>query len=380
MRPALAVAAFACSVVGAILGASASTAGGADPIDDSPLSTALDTVATDSAVTGFAIGIVSDGQFAYAHASGVRELGSGSGLDTSSVLHWASVSKPFVATAIMQLNERGLLTLDARLVDILPEYKSPDPRYRNITMRQLLLHTSGLPDVDDYQWDRPQFDDQALARWVLEESPRDLLFDPGSEREYSNIGYEVLGLVIEKMSGLGFEEYMARNIFEPLGMTRTTFIYPEVPEDLRTVGHSGTEHRAPVGHYPYNRRHAPSSTLNTNVKDMARFVRALLNGGELDGVRILDESSIDDMWTPRWTVRDDPFKAGAMGWVVEDYEGHRMVRHFGWDDGFRSALIIFPADRSAFFFVTNDETAPIGEFVKIAIGSRLNALDQGPLR
>jgi len=342
------------------------------------LSTRLDSIAMKNAVVGYAVGIVEDGRLAYVHAFGERELGSGSGLDTASVFHWASVSKPFVATAVMQLNERGLLDLDARLVDVLPEYKSSDPRSRDITIRQLLLHTSGLPDVEDYQWDRPVYDDRALARWVLEDSPRELLFDPGTDRQYSNLGYEVLGLVIEETSGMVFEQYMARNVFEPLGMARSTFLYPEVPEGLRTVGYTGSENRVPVGHYPYNRRHAPSSTLNTNVEDMARFAIALLDGGELDGVRILGQDTVKDMWAPRWTVRDDPFKAGAMGWVVEDYEGRRMVRHFGWDDGFRSALIIFPADMSAVFLVTNDETAPIGEFIKAAISELPTAGDRGP--
>jgi CubicO group peptidase (beta-lactamase class C family) len=340
-------------------------------LDESGLSQILDSIAIENAVVGYTIGLVAGGRLVYAHAFGETELDSGTRVKTKSIFHWASVSKPFVATAIMQLSERGELDLDARLVELLLDYKTTDSRHAEVSIRQLLLHTSGTPDVQDYQWDKPKYDDEALRRWVLDESPRDLLFDPGSDRQYSSVGFEILGLVIEQVSGLSFEDYMKRNVFDPLGMTDTTFYYPDVPESLRTVGHTDPTQRRPVNDYPYNRRHAPSSTLNTNVEDMARFVLALLNEGELDGVRILKSSTLDDMWTPRWVMHETPLPAAAMGWVVEDFNGHRMVRHFGSDDGFRSALLIFPDDESGLFLVTNDETTPMPDIARAALGELL---------
>ena len=161
------------------------------------------------------------------------------------------------------------------------------------------------------------------------------------------------------------------NIFDPLGMADTTFYYPDVPDPRRTAGHADPEHRRSVDHYPYNRRHAPSSTLNSNVDDMARFVLALLNGGGLGDERILERDTVAEMWTPRWTVQEDPLRAAAMGWVVEDYNGHRIVRHFGSDDGFRSALIILPDERAGLFFVTNDATAPVRDLVLAALADLL---------
>jgi CubicO group peptidase (beta-lactamase class C family) len=379
MRFALAWAGVALALAGPLAGAPNAVAGDAARASDTAPWTPVDSIADRHSVVGYAVGVVTVGDPIDTHAFGARALG-GASLETTSVFHWASVSKPFVATAIMQLVERGMLDLDAKLVRVLTDYRVTDARQTQISIRQLLLHTSGLPDVEDYQWDRPQLDDQALARWVLEESPRELLFDPGSARKYSNVGYEILGLVIARTSGLSFEQYMARNIFVPLAMTHTTFIYSEVPQSLRTVGHAGTERRAPVAHYPYNRRHGPSSTLNTNVGDMGRFATALLHGGELDGKRILRRETVERMWTPQWPVSEEPYQAAALGWVVEDYGGHRMVRHFGWDDGFRSALIIFPADQAAVFLVSNDETAPIGELVKAAIGERLSIGGPGAAR
>jgi CubicO group peptidase (beta-lactamase class C family) len=113
---------------------------------------------------------------------------------------------------------------------------------------------------------------------------------------------------------------------------------------------------------------------------MARFVLALLNEGELDGARILKSSTLDDMWTPRWTTRESPFQAAAMGWVVEDFNGHRMVRHFGADDGFRSALLLFPDDESGLFLVTNDETTPMPDIARAALGKLLAGGESGEQR
>jgi CubicO group peptidase (beta-lactamase class C family) len=350
----------------------------ADPGGEA-LATRLDAIAAQNQVVGFAIGMISDGERIRTHAYGEVRLGSGSTLSSRSIFHWASVSKPFVAIAIMQLKEQGKLDLDARLVDILPDYETSDERHGDVTIRQLLLHTAGMPDVHDYEWDKPQHDDQALRRWALSESPRDLLFDPGADRRYSNVGYEILGVVIEQVSKESFEDYMQAHIFTPLGMSATTFYYPDVPEQWRTTGHAGEADRQPTQHYPYNRRHAPSSTLNSNIEDMARFAIALLNGGELDGKRILRAETVREMWTPGWTINESPMSAMALGWVVEDFNGHRAVRHFGGDDGFRSVLILFPDDQAGVFMVTNDEETPRREIVLTALaellGSPLPAAD-----
>lgn len=346
-------------------------------LDGVALSRVLDQIAAENNVVAYSIGLVANGTLAYAHAYGEAVLGSGEKVTTKSVFHWASVSKPFVATAIMQLHERGKLDLDALLIDVLSGYTVSDKRLFDVTIRQLLLHTSGMPDVEDYGWDKPEYDDEALSRWVLHESPRKPLFDPGTDRKYSNVGFEVLGVVIEQLSGLSFEAYMQRNIFEPLGMNDSTFYYPDVPEAQRTTGHQGEGQRHPISDYPYNRRHAPSSTLNTNVEDMARFVMAMLNDGELDGVRIINSNTLRDMWDPGWVISEDPPSAAAMGWVVEDFNGHRMVRHFGSDDGFRSALLIFPDDEAGLFLVTNDEATPMRDIARTALGELMGGNNTG---
>lgn len=338
--------------------------------DSASLTTTLEQLRIDNEAVGFAIGVIDDGELICAKGFGEKALGGGAPVTSESVFHWASVSKPLVATAMMQLAEQGALDLDAKLVDILPDYEITEDGQRDITLRQILLHTAGMPDVDDYNWDEPEYDDRALQKWVLTAAPRALLFEPGTQRKYSNVGFETLGAVIERVSGISFERYMTENIFEPLGMVNATFYYPDVPAALRTQGHAGKAGaKSAVADYPYNRRHGPSSTLNANIDDMARYALALLEGGAVDDTRILKSDTLADMWTPRWTTRETPYRAATMGWVHEDRNGRPMLRHFGWDDGFRSALIIFPEQKQAVFFVTNDEGGPFSGVLRAALAA-----------
>ncbi len=362
---ALILSGFLAPLAGAVACAAAPTR-----FDGNTLTEELKAIRADTEAVGFAIGIIDNGELVFAKGFGEKALGGGEPITTQTVFHWASVSKPLVATAMMQLAEQGKLDLDAKLVDVLPGYEVTEPKQKEITLRQILLHTSGMPDVEDYGWDKPEFDDGALQRWALKESPRALLFEPGTARKYSNVGFEVLGAVIERVSGKTFEQYMADSIFAPLEMNDATFLYPDVPASSRTQGHAGKAGaKQPVAYYPYNRRHGPSSTLNANIDDMALYAQALLNGGSLDDVRVLNGDTLSDMWAPRWTTREEPYRAATMGWVHEDRNGRRMLRHFGWDDGFRSALLIFPDEGQAILFVTNDEGAPFSQLLRAALAA-----------
>src|SRR5260370_41204600 len=99
-----------------------------------------------------------------------------------------------------------------------------DGRYKQITVRHLLTHTSGIPDVVDYEWDKPQYDPSALERYVRSLSRLDLLFPPGKQFEYSHNGYEVLGDLLAKVSGETFEDYVQRHILPPMRMPKSTLL------------------------------------------------------------------------------------------------------------------------------------------------------------
>jgi CubicO group peptidase (beta-lactamase class C family) len=322
----------------------------------------------EEAIVGFNVGIVADGALVFAEAYGVAEIGTGDKLTPDSVFHWASVSKPLVAVAIMQLAEAGKLSLDDPVTEHVPFFSMADPRAKDITLRQLLTHTSGMPDVEDYEWDRPQHDPEALWRWIREQSDRELLFTPGTDREYSNIGFELLGLVIEMVAEESFEDYMAAHLFGPLQMRTSSFIASEIPSELRVKGHVGDPERRVAAHYPYNRRHAPSSTLNSSIVDMANFAWAMLNGGAFGSERILTPESMKEMWSSAWSWPDDPNRLSGLGWNLGlPWGGIFAASHGGQDDGFRSFLYLAPARDVGIFLVSNDQNAPVRLIMRAAL-------------
>src|ERR1044072_9487831 len=224
-------------------------------------------------IPGFAIGIVENGKVIYAKGFGVAKLGSNSVITPQSLFHMASVTKPFVATAIMQLVERDKLNLDARVIEYLPYFRMKDQRFATITVRQMLSHISGMPDVEDYRWDKPEYDDGALERYIRGLNKLSLLSAPGEKFRYSNIAFEVLGDVIAKVSGMSFESYVQVNILAPLGMEHSTLLVRETNPNLLVAPHIRDKNGKVVVSkiFPYNRPHAASSTLYSNIDDMSRW-------------------------------------------------------------------------------------------------------------
>lgn len=148
-------------------------------------------------IPGFAIGVIQDDRLVYTHGFGVKNLAHNRDPVTPrSLFHMASITKTFVATSMMQLVEAGKINLDSPVVQYLPYFRLADDRYQTITVRQMVTHTSGMPDVQDYEWDKPQYDDGALERYVRSLSNQKLIFAPGTDFRYSNMAFEVLGDLI----------------------------------------------------------------------------------------------------------------------------------------------------------------------------------------
>jgi len=296
----------------------------------------------ENGIPGVTAAVVRDGRVIYEGAFGVRRLGGDAKLTPDHVFHFASVSKPFVATAIVQLAEEGKLELDDHVTKHLPYFRLADDRYRSITIRQMLNHTSGMVDVEDYEWGSPQYDQGAAERWVREMATDGMLWAPGAGRRYSNKAFDALGDVIAKISGMSFEEYVQTRILDPIGMDLSSFVYPDIEEDQRTTGHVGTPARV-SDVYPYNRRHAPSSTLNSSVTQMVNWMLVNLNRGELRGTRILRSESYDLLWEATTETGGDGARVG-LSWFLSEFQGHRTVGHGGGDTGFRSYILLMPDD------------------------------------
>ena len=334
-------------------------------------------------IPGLALGIIRNGRPVYAGGLGVTRLGSQTPVTERTLFHMASVTKPFVATAIMQLVERGRMDLDAPVTRYLPYFRMKDPRASGMTVKQLLNHTAGMPDVTDYAWDRPEYDAGALERYIRGLSDSSLLSDPGTKWAYSNIGFEVLADVISKVSGESFEDYVQRHILTPAGMKSSTLLMTDLDSTLLAWGHvhRGPTQVEPSNVYPYNRRHAASSTLHSNVVDMLRWAMINLRRGELDGNRILADSSYASLWTPSRDMTAElrerarragieiPWESYAVGlsWFVVRYRGKRLINHSGGDRGFRSDLYLAPDDSTAVVVMANDQTADVQKLARAVL-------------
>jgi CubicO group peptidase (beta-lactamase class C family) len=341
---------------------------------DRHLSPLIQEVIHSSELPGLAVGVVADCQAVYAKGFGFRRLGEAAPISMNTLFHMASISKPFVATAMVQLIEGGKVSLETRLVEALPYFKLDDERHRAITLGQMLSHISGMPDVEDYGWGQPLYDAGALERYVRSLSAEKMLSAPGESFAYSNMAFECLGDVIAKVSGMSFDDYVKAHILDPLGMAQSTFLKPErLPENWAAPHIRALNTFAWQG-YPYNRMHGPSSTLHSSALEMCRWAIANLNRGGYHGQRILDQASYDLLWKPRAAL-PNPAEPQALfqrlhvglSWFLGEYRREPIVEHGGGDTGFNTYFVMLPGRGMAVTVLCNLLPAPVRQIALAAL-------------
>ena len=274
-------------------------------------------------------------------------------LSRSTIFHMASISKLFTASGLMLLLFKKNISLDTKVIQLLPRFemlKTPDLGcdYSHITVRQILSHVSGLPDVTDYRWDLKNTKVGALKEYCEGEDVRNrALLWPCDENKfsYSNIGYELLGLIIQEVSNSSFEDYMDSVFFKPLNMKDSTFKTYERTEngslsieDLLEANVAAPHKKDQDNHiiyekyFPYNRAHGPSSTLTSTLSDILIWSQSLLQKDPLfQGLYSFSPFS------PVADIPNSDEKIGLSYFLRED-KGKTYIGHEGSDDGFRSSL------------------------------------------
>lgn len=367
----------ACKPVQAPAAAQGSAAEAPVPTLDAATVAEIDKLAEDmmgrTGLPGFALGVVKDGQLVYAKGFGTTSLDGGEPVTPQTVFQWAETSMALTALAAMQLVEEGKLDLDAPVTDYIPYFKMKDEGYQDITIRQLLTHTSGIPDSGDAMADwesfMPQYDAGAVERWLRQDLPeKGLLFAPGTGFEYSDIAYALLGAVVGAASGQMYEEYMEEHIFAPLGMDNSTFLLEDVDKTLLARPHvpDATGKLVLSKVQPYHRPFAGTNNLFSTIEDMAKLAQANLNRGELNGQRILPESAYELMWEPysRTPYADFPFgrvhPASMMldwgfGWFLGEAAGQRVTNSYGGEHGYNAELALAPDANLAVIAIGNGQ-------------------------
>jgi CubicO group peptidase (beta-lactamase class C family) len=303
------------------------------------------------AVPGASVIVIRDGRVAVRRAYGTADLERGTPATPETNYRLASVTKQFTAMAVMLLVQDGKIRYDQPARDLLPELPGAA---QAVTMRHLLNHTSGLVDYEDLTPESrtAQLSDRDVLDMLAAKDS--VYFAAGTRYRYSNSGYVLLGIVVQRVSGLPFPDFLARRIFTPLGMTATV---------VHVEGHDTIAHRAygyspRAGTFVQTDQSVTSATLGdggiySSVDDLVRWDRALY------GTTLVDAAALELATTAPRLPGDSASEYG-FGWFVDTYRGERRWRHTGETSGFRSAIQRFPARHFTVVVLTNRSSGEPG--------------------
>ncbi len=258
-----------------------------------------------------------------------------------------SISKLFTGIAVMQLVDAGKLDLDRDVNEYIDFAIPTPPDGVPVTLRRLLTHRAGFEEHFKGLFLRGG-EPEPLGRWLANGLPQ-RIFPKGDVEAYSNYGFALAGYIVERASGEAFAAYIQRHILDPLGMNHSTFRQP-LPDDLKPMMAKGyrSSDKPPLAFF--ETIVAPAGGLSATGADMGRFIRALINGGELDGMRILPKARLDEMMTPA-----NATPAGYLGLVFigSKVADRDAIGHDGQTTTFFSDLRIF-RERGIGVFVSRD--------------------------
>ncbi len=304
-----------------------------------------------SDVAGASVLVMQNGNVLFRKGYGFADLTAKKAVDPdSTVFRLASISKLFTWVSVMQLEEQGKLDLDTdvnRYLDfrIQPAFNKP------VTLRNLMTHTGGFEEVlDDIIVLDPK-KQPTLRDDLIDNQPR-RLFPPGVIPAYSNYGVGVASYIVQRISGEPFEQYVQDHIFTPLGMTHSSFYQP-IQKSLAgfvSEGYRSSTLKPAVGFEMLNP--VGAGGLSSTAADMGRFGQALLNGGELDGKRILRPETLALMWTPQFRASDQ-LPPICMGFYQDWRNGLRWIGHEGDLIAFHSLFFVEPTQKIVLFVSYN---------------------------
>lgn len=315
-------------------------------------------------VAGVTVSIVHDGELIFAAGYGHDDVDAGRKVEPERTLFRpGSISKTFTWTAVMQLVEQGRLDLNEDIRTYLPDLAIAEAFAEPITLAHLMAHTAGFEDsaMGHLFVDRAEAV-QPLLDYLQTHQPARVR-PPDVAAAYSNFGTALAGLIVANVSGMAWEDYADRYLFGPLGMTRSTFREPwgaqraeaPMPEALRQdvsrgYVHTGADFRA--GAFEYIGQIGPAGALATTATDMARWMLAHLDGGALNGTRILAEDTAQRMHAQHWAPHPD-MPGLAHGFIESSIHGYRAIGHGGGTVHFLSDMQLLPDLGFGVFISTN---------------------------
>ena len=310
-------------------------------------------------IPGAAVAVVKDGKILFAKGYGVADVEKKTPVVADkTIFRIGSITKVFTANAVMQLADRGKISLSDDVNKYLKGVRVPDNFPQPVTFSHLLTHTSGLDEISPGRRTSNEAELIPLGAFLKTRIVR--IRPPGEVIAYSTYNSALAGHIVEQITETPFRQHVRENIFEPLRMRRTSFsnVQEEFKNDLAT-GYEYSENK--YQKLPFQWFHTfPASDINSTVTDMARFMMAHLAGGTLDGKRILSERLTREMHKTHF--RNHPQIAGwAYGFYEGEFNGVRYIEHGGsMDDGYSALMTLVPEKNMGIFIACNTESGAFG--------------------
>jgi CubicO group peptidase (beta-lactamase class C family) len=294
-------------------------------------------------IPGLALLVSRGGKIVQAQGFGLANVELQVPVKPETVFQSGSVGKQFTATAVMMLVEEGKVRLDDPLTKYFPDAPAS---WREVTVRELLSHTAGFGDYPEkFNFRKDWTEDQELK--LVESIP--LAYPPGTKWDYSNLGYLTLGILIHRVTGEFYGDFLQQRIFHPLDMQTTRII-----NEADIIPNRAAGYRLVKGELKNQEWVAPminttaDGSLYFSILDLAKWDAALYTE------KLLKRSSLDQMWTPANLKSGQPNKAGyGFGWAIEERHGHHVVGHTGAWQGFKSAIARYVNDQLTVVVLAN---------------------------
>ncbi len=316
-------------------------------------------------VPGLAIAVVKDNQIAYAKGFGVRDIRKNQKVDANTMFAIASNTKAFTTTALGLLVEEDKISWDDPVLDYLPEFQMYDPVVtREIKIRDLLCHRSGLGTwAGDLTWFGSTYDREEVMKRIRFVEP---VYDFRTSYGYCNLMYLVAGQIIPQVSGMSWDAFIKKRLFEPLGMKRSNTSVDDFSqmENVATPHIKSGDELIP-NEYVNVDNSAPAGAINSCVNDIAQWLILQLGKGYYNGEQLVDSSIIMETRKRHTMVplsarskKRNPsthFLSYGLGWYLSDYQGRLVINHTGGLDGMYSYVGFLPEEELGVVVLTNTD-------------------------
>ena len=294
----------------------------------------------DLEVPGMSVAIVRDGELVYSEAFGTKTIGKKDSVDVNTLFGIGSISKSITALALGLLVDEGKLRWDDKVRDHLPYFELYDPYVSSsFSIRDLLTHRSGLTPVSGgLLWYDTPLDKEEVVRGMKHLKP---VGEFRGNPAYQNITYVVAGVIIEKISGQSWDDFVRQRIFEPLGMQHTRSLYSDITgsENVSTP-HTKSPHWQvlPINHRNHDNL-GPAGGIYSTARDMAQYMKLLLNQGVFEGDTLVSQEVVQEILKPQvfFQLFPEPihneFTSYGFGWWLTPVDGQKVVEHSGGVDG-----------------------------------------------